>query len=160
MHNLKHIVKNMFYKFYFKGFTMLIKPLTQSNETKVYFKVALGSQGSAKVYSKPLTKDLFNTISKSLKSYRIYLSVQSDKSNNYKQLDYQWLDIQDADKVDDAQRELFTYSCKFYRDSNKLNKDSLSATIYIDKLPKNLMNKIQWQVSTSKSSDTNSDDLF
>lgn len=139
---------------------MLIKPLTQSNETKVYFKVALGSQGSAKVYSKPLTKDLFNTISKSLKSYRIYLSVQSDKSNNYKQLDYQWLDIQDADKVDDAQRELFTYSCKFYRDSNKLNKDSLSATIYIDKLPKNLMNKIQWQETTNKSSDTNSDDLF
>ena len=139
---------------------MLIKPLTQSNETKVYFKVALGSQGSAKVYSKPLTKDLFNTISKSLKSYRIYLSVQSDKSNNYKQLDYQWLDIQDADKVDDAQRELFTYGCKFYRDSNKLNKDSLSATIYIDKLPKSLMNKIQWQENTSKSSDTNSDDLF
>ena len=139
---------------------MLIKPLTQSNETKVYFKIALGSQGSAKVYSKPLTKDLFNTISKSLKSYRIYLSVQSDKSNNYKQLDYQWLDIQDADKVDDAQRELFTYSCKFYRDSNKPNKDSLSATIYIDKLPKSLMNKIQWQESTNKSSDTNSDDLF
>lgn len=139
---------------------MLIKPLTQSNETKVYFKVALGSQGSAKVYSKPLTKDLFNTISKSLKSYRIYLSVQSNKSNNYKQLDYQWLDIQDADKVDDAQRELFTYSCKFYRDSNKPNKDSLSATIYIDKLPKSIMNKIQWQETTSKSSDTNSDDLF
>ena len=139
---------------------MLIKLLTQSNETKVYFKVALGAQGSAKVYSKPLTKDLFNTISKSLKSYRIYLSVQSDKSNNYKQLDYQWLDIQDADKVDDAQRELFTYSCKFYRDSNKLNKDSLSATIYIDKLPKSLMNKIQWQESTSKSSDTNNGDIF
>ena len=76
-----------------------------SNETKVYFKIALGTQGSAKVYSKPLTKDLFNTISKSLKSYRIYLSVQSDKSNNYKQLDYQWLDIQDADKVDDATLE-------------------------------------------------------
>ena len=138
---------------------MLIKPLTQSSETKVYFKVALGSQGSAKVYSKPLTKDLFNTISKSLKSYRIYLSVQSDKSNNYKQLDYQWLDIQDADKVDDAQRELFTYSCKFYRDSNKPNKDSLSATLYIDKLPKSLMNKIQWQETTNKSSDT-SDSLF
>ena len=139
---------------------MLIKPLTQSNETKVYFKVALGSQGSAKVYSKPLTKDLFNTISKSLKSYRIYLSVQSDKSNNYKQLDYQWLDIQDADKTDDAQKDLFIYGCQFYRDSNKLNKDSLSATIYVDKLPKSIMNKIQWQESTSKSSDTNNECPF
>ena len=131
---------------------MLIKPLTQSNDTKVYFKVALGSQGSAKVYSKPLTKDLFNTISKSLKSYRIYLSVQSDKSNNYKQLDYQWLDIQDADKVDDAQRELFTYSCKFYRDSNKPNKDSLSATIYVDELSDDIISQIQWQESTDKTS--------
>ena len=131
---------------------MLIKPLTQSNDTKVYFKVALGSQGSAKVYSKPLTKDLFNTISKSLKSYRIYLSVQSDKSNNYKQLDYQWLDIQDADKVDDAQKELFIYGCKFYRDSNKPNKDSLSATIYVDELSDDIISQIQWQESTDKTS--------
>ena len=134
-----------------------------SNETKVYFKIALGTQGSAKSYSKPLTKDLFNQISKSLKEYRVYLSVQADKSNNYEQLDYDWLDIQHDDTTNDAQKELFIYGINFYKDCNKLNKDSLSITIFTDNLPKNLNNKIQWQESTSKSkasNNTNNECLF
>lgn len=142
---------------------MKIVSTKTTNETKVYFKIALGTQGSSKSYSKPLTKDLFNQISKSLKDYRIYLSVQADKSSNYKQLDYDWLDIQDADKTDDAQKDLFIHGCQFFKDCNELNKDSISLTIYVDKLPESLMNKIQWQNSTSKtqaSNNTNNECLF
>ena len=128
-----------------------ITTLTESTNTKVYFKIALGAQGSSKSYSKPLTKDLFNTISKSLKTYKIYLSVHADNSNSFKQLDYRWIEISQADKVDDTQKELFIYGCQFFKDCNKLNKDSVSLTIYVDELPKSLMNKIQWQETTSKS---------
>ena len=136
-----------------------ITTLSKSTDTKVYFKIALGVQGN-RTYSKPLNKDLVNQISKSLNTYKAYLSVHADKSNNYKQLDYQWIEIDNANSIDDAQKDLFIYGCSFYRETNKTNKDSLSITIYIDKLPKSLMNKIQWQENTNKVSDTNSGDLF
>ena len=128
-----------------------IKTLTESTNTKVYFKIALGSKES-RSYSRPLTKDLFNKISKSLKTYKIYLSVHADNSNSFKQLDYRWIEISQADKVDDTQKELFIYGCQFFKDCNKLNKDSISLTIYVDELSDDIISQIQWQESTSKSS--------
>lgn len=128
-----------------------IKTITKSTDTKVYFKIALGSKGS-RSYSKPLTKDLFNTISKSLKTYKIYLSVHADNSNSFKQLDYRWIEISQADKVDDTQKELFIYGCQFFKDCNKSNKDSVSLTIYVDELSEDIISQIQWQESTSQSS--------
>ena len=80
-----------------------IKTLCQNTNTKVYFKLALGVQGN-RTYSKPLNKDLVNKISKSLNTYKAYLSVHADKSNNYKQLDYQWIEIDNANSIDDAQK--------------------------------------------------------
>lgn len=145
-----------------------ITTLSKSTDTKVYFKLALGVQGN-RAYSKPLNKDLVNKISKSLNTYKAYLSVHADKSNNYKQLDYQWIEIDNAKSIDNAQKDLFIYGCSFYRETKKPNKDSLSITIYVDELSDDIISQIQWQPSknatesTSKSkasSDTDDQCLF
>lgn len=141
-----------------------IQTLSKSTDTKVYFKLALGAKDN-RTYSKPLNKDLVNKISKSLNTYKAYLSVHADKSNNYKQLDYQWIEIDGANSIDDAQKDLFVFGCSFYRETNKPNKDSLSITIYVDELSDNIISQIQWQESTSKtkakaSSNTNDECPF
>ena len=136
-----------------------ITTLSKSTDTKVYFKLALGAKDN-RTYSKPLNKDLVNKISKSLSTYKCYLSVHADKSNNYKQLDYQWIEIDNANSIDDAQRDLFVFGCSFYRETNKPNKDSLSITIYVDELSDDIIKQIQWQESTRKSSESSESSDF
>ena len=124
---------------------MTITTLTQSTNTNVYFKVALGNKGESKKYSKVLTKELFNQIAKSLKEVLVYVSVQSNKETNYKTLNYEWLNISDIDDNTDIQKELFVHACELFRNSKYSNKDNVNITIHTDKLPKALISKIQWQ---------------
>lgn len=137
---------------------MKITKLTQSNDTKVFFKLALGKTGEDKRYSKILTKDIFNKISQSLKEIRVYLNIQSNKENNYKTLSYEWLNIENIEKNDDIQKELFVYASNMFRENKSQYKDNVNITIHIDKLPKSISNLIVWQDTDTTNDKSSSDD--
>lgn len=129
---------------------MKITKLTESINNKVFFKVAVGEKGQAKLYSKLLTKELINKISTSLKEIRVYINIQANKENDFKSLRYEWLNINEIKENDDIQKELFLYASKVFREYKDSTKDNINVTIHTNELSKELQSLIQWDIKKNE----------
>lgn len=129
---------------------MKITKLTESINNKVFFKVAVGEKGQAKLYSKLLTKELINKISSSLKEIRVYINIQANKENDFKSLKYEWLNINEIKENDDIQKELFLYASKVFRKYKDSTKDNINVTIHTNELSKELQSLIQWDIKKNE----------